>query len=173
MAARKTAHKRQPRKESKYGQVYVYGNVVRQPNGPSERNYPKRRASRQVRKNRKRAMDMNPVYAGFLVVSAICIVVVCVIYLQIQSEIVQRAEHITSLQEELADLKEENDTAYSAIEGSVNLQEIRAKAMNDLGMVYAADGHVIEYESPTSDYLKQYEEIPEDGVLTKSKNVSK
>ena len=40
---------------------------------------------------------------------------------------------------------------------SVNLDEIREKAMNELGIVYA-----------TGDYVKQYEGIPEDGVLAQS-----
>ena len=49
---------------------------------------------------------------------------------------------------------EANDTAYNAAADSVNLQEIRDKAMNELGMVYAANGNVVEYDSPTSDYVK-------------------
>ena len=116
---------------------------------------------------------MNPVYTGFLAVAAICAVLICVVYLQFQSNIVQKSENISALQEELADLTEENDTAYNAATDSVNLQEIRNKAMNELGMVYAAEGHVIEYESSTSDYVKQYNDIPSDGVLAKSKDVSK
>ena len=39
-------------------------------------------------------------------------------------------------------------------------------------MVYAAQGNVVEYESPTSDYVKQYNDIPSDGVLAKSRDVS-
>ena len=41
-------------------------------------------------------------------------------------------------------------------------------AMNELGMVYATSDQVIEYESPSGDYVKQYEGIPEDGVLAQS-----
>ena len=73
----------------------------------------------------------------------------------------------------MSDLTEANDTAYNAAVDSVNLQEIRDKAMNELGMVYAANGNVVEYDSPTSDYVKQYNEIPSDGILAKSKDVSK
>ena len=79
----------------------------------------------------------------------------------------------TALQKELSNLTEANDTAYNAAADSVNLQEIRDKAMNELGMVYAANGNVVEYDSPTSDYVKQYNEIPSDGILAKSKDVSK
>ncbi len=110
---------------------------------------------------------MNPVYMGFLTIAAICAVIVCVIYLQLQTNIVQRSENITALQQELSDLTEQNDTAYNAAVDSVNLQDIKEKAMNELGMVYAADGNVVEYDSPTSDYVKQYDEIPSDGVVAK------
>ena len=51
---------------------------------------------------------------------------------------------------------------------SVNLDEIRERAQNDLGMVYASPDQVIEYENPATDYVKQYEEIPKDGVLARS-----
>ena len=84
-----------------------------------------------------------------------------------------RSENITALQQELTDLTEANDTAYNAATDSVNLEEVRSKAMNELGMVYAAQGTVIEYDSPTSDYVKQYSDIPKDGVLAQSKNVKR
>ena len=48
------------------------------------------------------------------------------------------------------------------------MDEIREKAMNELGMVYATSDQVIEYDSPSGDYVKQYEGIPEDGVLAQS-----
>ncbi len=64
-----------------------------------------------------------------------------------------------SLQKELADLKEQNKTKYNSVMDSVNLDEIREKAMNELGMVYATSDQVIEYEIPSGDYVKQYEEF--------------
>lgn len=178
-AGKRTTYRRQSPTENRYGQFYVYGSVVHQPKVlPNQEKQavevrPKKRASSQVKKNRRRALDMSPVYTGFLTMAAICAVIICVVYLQLQAELVQRSENITALQSELADLTEANDTAYNAATDSVNLQEIREKAMNELGMVYAEDGHVVEYNSPTSDYVKQYSDIPSDGVLAKSKGVSK
>ena len=54
----------------------------------------------------------------------------------------------------------------------MNLETVRNRAMNEMGMVYEAQGTVIEYDSPTSDYVKQYSDIPESGVLAKSADVS-
>ena len=127
-----------------------------------------RYGSSQVKKNRNRALGINSAYAVFLSVAAVLAVFICVFYLRLQSDIVNQAETITALQEELNMLTEENDTAYQAAEDSVDLEEVRRKAVNELGMVYAAQGSVVEYESPAEDYVKQYSEIPENGILAKS-----
>jgi len=42
---------------------------------------------------------------------------------------------------------------------SVNLDEIREKAMNELGMVYPSRSQVIGYDSKESEYVKQYKDI--------------
>ena len=39
-------------------------------------------------------------------------------------------------------------------------------------MVYASDSQVIEYDNPTGDYIKQYDQIPEEGVLANSVDMS-
>ena len=51
---------------------------------------------------------------------------------------------------------------------SVNLDEIREKAINQLGMTYATPDQIVEYDNPASDYVKQYENIPGKGVLAQS-----
>ena len=38
-------------------------------------------------------------------------------------------------------------------------------------MVYANKDQIMEYDDPTGGYVKQYEEIPEDGVIASSKDV--
>ena len=88
------------------------------------------------------------------------------------SDVVSRSEHVTAMQEELAQLTEENETAYNAAADSVNLETVRDRAMNEMGMVYAAQGTVVEYEQPAGEYVKQYSDIPESGVLAGSGSVS-
>lgn len=158
-------------------QFYVYGNAVRQAEPVPERMpRPQRdqtkRASRQVVKNRNRAMSISPAYAVFLAVAAVCAVLICVLYLNLQSDVMSRSERVTAMQEELADLTEANDTAYNATADSVNLETVRQKAMNEMGMVYASEGTVVEYDSPTEEYVKQYSDIPESGVLARSSNIA-
>ena len=156
-------------------EAYVYGNTVRQPRVSIDRqtalqpSEPKR-VSKQVHKNRKRALDMNKGYVLFLSIAAIAALFICVRYLQIQSEITNRSEAIAALQSELTELKEENTAMYNAATDSVDLEELRKRAVEDLGM---APDQVMEYDSPTSSYVKQYEEIPENGILAQSSKVSK
>lgn len=104
----------------------------------------------------------------FLAVAATVVLLLCVNYVRLQSELTRRSKHVTALQEELADLKEENTTKYNAVVDSVNLDEIRERAINQLGMTYAAADQIVEYDNPASDYVKQYENIPENGVLAQS-----
>ena len=76
---------------------------------------------------------MSSAYVVFLTVAALMALIVCVNYVQLQSRITSRSKNITAMQEELADMKEENNTKYNAIMDSVNLDEIRDKAQTDLG----------------------------------------
>ena len=160
---------------NRYNAQYVYGNAVRKPEHVpykkrQEEQYKK--PCRQVRKNRRRALDMSPSYVIFLMLAAIAFMIVCVSYLRLQNDTVRRSENITMLQRELENITEQNNTAYNDVIDSVNLEEIRAKAMDELGMVYASEGRVVEYKSPTKSYVKQYNAIPQDGVLAKSRSVT-
>lgn len=172
MAARQIAHTGRQRYSRTQGQMYVYGNVVTKPayEPVRRKELPERRksTSRQVRKNRRKALHMNPGYVMFLTFAALLALVVCVNYVKLQSRITSRSENIAALQEELAERKEENNTRYNSVMDAVNLDEVRKTAQESLGMVYASADQVVEYDSPSADYVKQYESIPEDGVLAKS-----
>ena len=97
---------------------------------------------------------MNSAYVIFLAVAAVMALIVCVNYVQLQSRITSRSKNITAMQEELAELREENNTKYNAVMDSVNLEEIRDKAQNELGMVYASPEQIVEYDNPATDYVK-------------------
>ena len=141
--------------------MYIYGNTVRQAEVMPQR----QEEPRKEHKKRRKAMRMNPAYVMFLSIAAVAALVVCVWYLQVRAELTSRTEHITELQQELADAKEENTTRYNVVMDSVNLEEVRDRAINDLGMGYATSDQIIEYQNPVNDYVKQYESIPKSGVL--------
>ncbi len=151
-------------------QAYIYGNVVpkqdyRQQGYYAER--PEKKVSRQVRQNRDKALHMSSGYVMFLAAAAVLALVICVNYIQLQSRLTSTSKNITHMQQELVRLREENNTKYNAVMDSINLEDIRERA-EEMGMVYADADQVVEYKSPSTDYVKQYENIPEDGVLAQS-----
>lgn len=152
--------------------TYISGNVVRKEIAvqPQSAKQPKE-VSQRVRVNRSKAMQMNRGYVMFLAVAAVVALFACVKYLQLQSEITSRSKHITSLQQELSDAKEENTTRYHAIMNTMNLEEIRNIAMNEFGMVYAQEDQIIKYQSPTGKTVTQYAKIPGSGIIASSDEV--
>ena len=153
---------------------YVYGTAVRkevvQPNQrPAEQT---REVSQRVRQNRNRALHMNRGYVIFLAVAAMIALFSCVQYLQLQSEITSRSEHITELQRELADRREANTTKYNVVMNSMNLEEVRERAMNELGMVYATEDQVVSYKNPANVSVRRYAEIPKSGIVASSDSVN-
>ena len=151
---------------------YVYGNTVRKDVTVIQKpeKQPKE-ISQRVRNNRTKALHMSKRYVVFLAIAASVALFACVRYLQLQSEITERSKHITAMQIELEDAKEENTTRYNAIVNSMNLEVIRDKAMNELGMVYAEAGQVIEYQNPANHLITQYANIPESGNVASQKQV--
>ena len=158
------------------GQTYVYGNTVRKPERvPARRETiipekPKK-VSRQVRQNRRQAMHMNASYVVFLTVAAVIALVVCVNYLQLRSDLIQRSKQITTLQRELADTKETNNTRLNNAMDSVNLEEVRKKAIEEFGMEYAKADQVVTYKSASGNSVKQYKDIPKSGISSESDTV--
>ena len=149
--------------------TYVHGNVVRQ----EPRQVPNERRTQTRSPQRKRAvrsklLHMNRGYVVFLTVAAMVALFVCVQYLQLQSNITKRSQYITSLQKEIATIKEANTTKDNEIMNSMNVEEVRDIAINELGMTYAKPEQVIEYNSPEGNSVKQYAGIPDSGVIASS-----
>ena len=149
--------------------TYIHGNVVRKEQVQAPVRAPQQReVSQQVKKNRSNALHMSRGYVAFLAIAAIMVLSACVGYLQLQSEITSRSKHITSMQHELADMKEANTTKYNAIMNTMNLEQIRDKAMNEFGMVYADENQIVKYQSPTGKSVMQYATIPGSGIVASS-----
>ena len=155
--------------EQKKYNTYIDGNTVRKtrevPDPRQEkirREEEERRARnrRIARRNQERELRMNRGYLIFLSAAVGITCLVCAAYIQIQSEITTHMNNISSLEKEIADLKTENDTTLKRINTSIDLNEIKEKAMGELGMVYASEDQVAYYNMEDTDYMMQYEEIP-------------
>ena len=64
--------------------------------------------------------------------------------------------------------KEENTTRYNVIMNSLNLEEIREIAINELGMVPAEANQIVKYRCPDGCTVMQYAGIPESGIVASS-----
>ena len=81
-------------------------------------------------------------------------------FLQLQSEGISYRNEIASLESQLTEQKLANDNAYEEALSSVNMEDVKNIAVNDLGMTYADEGQIIIYSNQDGDYIRQYTEIP-------------
>lgn len=141
--------------------LYVYGNTARELDvREAIHQKSKREQLNAARKNREKAMHMNPGYVLFLAAAMLISAFVLIGYIRLQSDITNSMNHIASLESELNDLRLSNDEEYSRIESSVNLEEIKRIAIKELGMTYAGEGQIVEYSSENGDYVRQVADIP-------------
>lgn len=150
-----------------YAQPYVQGNTVRKPEPvrvPQRRQTeePQRRIRRDnvVRRNQEKALHMDLPYVFLLTVAAVCMLYICVNYLQVQATMTARISRIESLEKKLETLKTQNDALETMINTSVDLEEVYRIATEELGMVYANKQQVLLYDRTESEYVRQYEDIP-------------
>ncbi len=148
-------------------QTYVNGTAVRklQVVENPKRDQKNRQAQRpKVHRapRRERVNYLSIGYTLFLAAASVLALWACVGYLQLQADNTARMKNIAALEAQLSDRKEENDDEYNRVTSSVDLEKVRDIAINELGMVYAQEDQVILYDGQGSDYVRQYEEIPQE-----------
>lgn len=146
---------------TRQNRYYVQGNTVRnlqQEQEITER--PKKKVNNSIRKNRERAKHMSAGYVLFLGAALAACGMILVYYIGLQSDITNSVKNISRLESQLNTLKVANEENYSRISSSVDLEEIRRIAIQELGMQYAQEGQIISFASENSDYVKQMAEIP-------------
>ena len=86
------------------------------------------------------------------------IILMCVFllrYISLQFEVTNAVEEISEMETELSDLKSDNDEAMNAVESSINLDDIKYRAIAELGMTYADEDQIIVYSNEEDDYVRQ------------------
>ncbi len=141
-------------------QTYVDGAAVRKlrvEELPAREREPQKR---EYRRRKEKLKTLSIGYTLFLAAASALTLWVCASYLQLQADNTARVKHIAALEAQLSELKTENDDEYNRVTTSVDLEEVREIAINELGMVYASADQVVLYDSEGSDYVKQYADIP-------------
>ncbi|MBQ7796469.1 MAG: septum formation initiator family protein [Lachnospiraceae bacterium] len=141
---------------------YVNGTAARQLN-PVERPIERteKRHTVTARRNQEKALPMDLPYVIMLTIAAICTLYLCINYLQLQSTVAARLNHIEALEKSIETLKADNDALETRINTSVDLDYVYKVATEELGMVYANKNQVRLYNRTESEYVRQYEDIPE------------
>lgn len=115
----------------------------------------------EVLMGKKRARRINTLKSGlFLSVCFFVLAASITYYISLQSEITALSKNISSMEKTLNELKLDNDENYSRINSSVDIDEIRRVAIQELGMKYADEGQIINFNGEGSDYVRQIGEIP-------------
>ena len=141
---------------------YVQGNAVRKLDVTRDiEGQPVKKTNYTARKNRERAKHMNAGYVLFLCIAMVVTGITLTNYIGLQSDITNSVKHISALEKQLNDLKLANAEEYSRISSSVNLEEIKRIAIQELGMQYAEEGQIIPFTSQNNDYVKQIADIPQ------------
>ncbi len=146
-------------------QIYIDGNTVRKLEEIPQvvPRQPRRQveSERTIRRKKKKVSFQSMVYVAFIAISIAVAGGVLIGYLNLQADITNRMNHISSLQSELNGMRLANDEEYMRIMSDVNLEEIKRVAIQELGMKYAEEGQVITYTGEGSDYVRQYGSVPE------------
>ena len=78
------------------------------------------------------------------------------------AKVTSSQEAVAELNTKTIDLKADNDDYERRIERSVNIDEIRRIAMEELGMVYPSKDQIVNYDYEESDFVRQYSDVPQD-----------
>ena len=99
------------------------------------------------------------VFFSFFILGIVCIS--CIKYVDLRNECTSLQKKISRDKIAYNDLKLANDEEYDRIMGSVNLEDIKKTAMDELGMDYPKKSQVVVIPGNGSDYVRQYKKIPD------------
>ena len=98
---------------------------------------------------------MSAGYVMFLAVALCAAAFILVNYIQLRAELTNLTKSVAAKESELNVLKVSNDEEYNRIISSIDLEEIKRIALTELGMVYAGEEQIIQYENKSVDYMRQ------------------
>ncbi len=140
---------------------YQQGNTARKLDRYYYEEPEEKESTKKIRRGRG-VTTVSRAYGFFMLLMAGVLLAGCIIYLDIRNDITNQQKEIAGLEREYSALKMKNDEELDRIEGAVDMEKIKKIAMDELGMKYPDSGQVIGIESGAGDYVRQYQEIPED-----------
>lgn len=139
---------------------YVYGNTVIDVKKALDE-APNEEAREKIRRRQKKAVHFNPGYVIFLTAVVGVLGFVLAGYIRLQADITESTRKVAELESTYLSMKLDNEQEYERIVNSVDLEEVKRVAIEELGMHYATEGQIITYTDTMSDYVRQYSDIIE------------
>ncbi len=144
--------------------TYIDGNTVRkvsyaEPVRRQPEADPRKESRARAKRNRENAKRMTPGFVVFLAAASVAFLLICTQYLQAQALVTANQTTIEALEDQLREIRTENDYHANAIEAMTDINHIYEVATQELGMVYPEQGQVITYDSSTSEYVRQSETL--------------
>ena len=102
---------------------------------------------------------MNLGYVLFLSLALAFAMITLCGYINLQSDITNQVETISEMESRYNNLKLTNDEEYNRINSRLDLEQIKAVAIGELGMTYAREGQIISLEDSETDYVRQTEAL--------------
>lgn len=99
------------------------------------------------------------VYALFLSAMLAVTGIALISYIKLQSDITSMVDNIASYESTLNNLTLANDDEYSKMINTIDYEEIKRVAIEELGMVYASEDQIITYTRENSDYVRQLNDL--------------
>lgn len=155
------------KKNKKYHSMnYVDGSAVRKlqpmPDREERGDVVRRRKQQPSRKSKQRRKPAMSFFSFVMVTVAIGITLYAAVqYLEIQTDLHNMNKEVASLQNQLVALTSENDAALNKINSKIDLEQVFQTAVNELGMVFPNSNKIITYEGAVSDYVRQFNKIPQ------------
>ncbi|HIQ98423.1 MAG TPA: septum formation initiator family protein [Candidatus Scybalocola faecavium] len=170
--------RRSRRPSEMYNMGYVDGNTVRKLE-PAP--YKKSKSREQIRRereakrrqavrtknqeiavrNRAKMLNIDLKYAAFLVAAMLITLLMCIYYLNLQSQISAQNSQISTMKSQLTELTDANQATRERLNNAIDLEAVYELATSELGMDYPSEDQIIYYSGATDDYVKQYKEIPQ------------
>ncbi len=123
---------------------------------------PERRQDTHKRtyKNPNEGLTINIPYVMFLMVAACAIVISCMKYINLSSQINKTTDSIVSMENSVETLKAQNDAVEYEIDSSVDMDTILKIATEELGMVPVTEDAIRFYTTTEGEYMKQFSDVP-------------
>ncbi len=162
-----------------YGSEYIYetqGNAARQlaPAYVPEREEPQRQpqqepqrqprqksSPQELRRYRQRAFTMSGIELCIITIFLIATVGCVAMYLQLQTQNDRKLADIQAMEDELQNLRAENNKTEQDINRDIDYEMIYNTAVEELGMHYPGKDQVLYYNSVISEYIQFNEQIPQ------------